>query len=49
LKLAELVERVSRGSDSEAKARLVALLDNASVAAIVGPVEALGMRAKLRT
>jgi len=49
LKLAELVERVSRGSDSEAKAMLVALLDNASVSALVGPVDALGMRAKLRT
>jgi hypothetical protein len=49
LKLAELVERVSRGSDGEAKAMLVALLDNASVSAIVGPVDALGMRAKLRT
>jgi hypothetical protein len=49
LKLAELVERVSRGSDVEAKTMLVALLDNASVSAIVGPVEALGMRAKLRS
>jgi hypothetical protein len=48
LKLAELVERVSRGSDIEAKTMLVALLDNASVSAIVGPVTALGMRAKLR-
>jgi len=49
LKLAELVERVSRGSDVEAKTMLVALLDNASVSAIVGPVTALGMRAKLRS
>jgi len=49
LKLAELVERVSRGSDSDAKAMLVALLDNPSVSAIVGPVDALGMRAKLRS
>lgn len=48
LKLAELVERVSRGSDVEAKTTLVALLDNATVSAIVGPVTALGMRAKLR-
>lgn len=49
LKLAELVERLSRGSDVEAKTMLVALLDNASVSAIVGPVVALGMRAKLRS
>jgi hypothetical protein len=48
LKLAELVERVSRSGDVEAKTMLVALLDNASVSAIVGPVIALGMRAKLR-
>lgn len=48
LKLAELVERVSRSSDGEAKALLVALLDNASVSTIVGPVTALGMRATLR-
>lgn len=48
LKLAELVDRVSRSSDAEAKAMLLALLDNASVSAIVGPVTALGMRALLR-
>lgn len=49
LRLAELVDRVSRGSDVEAKTMLVALLDNASVSAIVGAVAALGMRAKLRS
>lgn len=48
LKLAELVDRVSRSNDTEAKAMLLALLDNASVSAIVGPVTALGMRALLR-
>jgi hypothetical protein len=48
LKLAELVDRVSRSSDAEAKAMLLTLLDNASVSAIVGPVTALGMRALLR-
>jgi hypothetical protein len=48
LKLAELVEKVSRSSDVEAKAMLVALLDNPSVTAIVGPVTALSMRAMLR-
>jgi len=48
LTLAELVDRVARSSDVEAKALLVASLDNASVATIVGPVIALGMRAKLR-
>ena len=48
LKLAELVDRVSRSSDAEAKAMLLALLENASVSAIVGPVTALGMRALLR-
>ncbi|APG05683.1 hypothetical protein BJI69_18440 [Luteibacter rhizovicinus DSM 16549] len=49
LKLAELVDRIARSSDTEAKAMLLALLDNASVSAIVGPVTALGMRALLRT
>ncbi|PTR34157.1 hypothetical protein C8J98_102345 [Luteibacter sp. OK325] len=49
LKLAELVERVSRSADAEAKAMLIALLDNASVSTIVGPVTALGMRALLRS
>ena len=48
LKLAELVDRVSRSNDTEAKAMLLALLDNALVSAIVGPVTALGMRALLR-
>lgn len=48
LRLAELVERVSRSGDAEAKSMLLALLDNAAVSAIVGPVEALGMRAMLR-
>jgi hypothetical protein len=49
LRLAELVERVSRSGDAEAKSMLLSLLDNASISAIVGPVEALGMRAMLRS
>lgn len=49
LKLAELVDRVARSSDAEAKALLLSLLDNPSVSAIVGPVTALGMRALLRS
>lgn len=48
LRLVELVERLARSGDAEAKSMLLALLDNASVSAIVGPVEALGMRAMLR-
>ena len=49
LKLAELVDRVARGSDTEAKTLLLGLLGTASVSAIVGPVEALGMRASLQS
>lgn len=49
LKLAELVERVSRSSDIEAKSMLVALLGNATVTALIGPVAALGMRAQLQS
>lgn len=49
LKLAELVDRVARGTDTEAKTLLLALLGTASVSALVGPVEALGMRASLQS
>lgn len=49
LKLAELVDKVSRSSDIEAKSMLVALLGNATVSALLGPVVALGMRAQLQS
>jgi|GEM_PF-754836 len=48
LRFAELVERIAVGRDVDAKTAMLALLDNTSVANVIGLVETLRMRASLQ-